>query len=131
MPYNFVPDNATSLCVVYGIEDGLSDYILQDVNVHEDVITVQIPDQKGAIAQVFPFQHHWTVSFTAIGKGEAPVTVGDTQEIGGINYYVQTCERRATYNDTQKWSVTMEAWDGTAVSGDASPLGPVQSGGNG
>ena len=127
MSYTFKPSTANTLSVVYGIEDDLPNYILQNVNVSEDVNTVQIADQKGAIAQVLPFQHHWTVSFTAIGKGDAPVTVGDTQTIGGIKYYVQSCERSATYNDTQKWSVQMEAWDGATLSADINDkFGPVQ-----
>lgn len=122
MAYTFKPTDATTISVVYGVEDALTGYIIQDINVSEDVNTVQIPDQKGAIAQILPFQHHYTVSFTAIGPNTAPATVGSTLTIGGIVYYVNSCERRANYNDTQKWGVQMEAWQG-AVTGSTT-LGP-------
>lgn len=118
MAYTLNPEAAGTLEVVYGIDQTLTDYVLQDVTVTEDVNTVQIPDQKGAIAQIKSMQHHWTISFTAIGKGDAPFSgnLGAQQfSPDGTNtyyYHVNSCERRATYNDTQKWSVTMEAWDG-------------------
>ena len=134
MSYTFAPSTAGNTAVIYGVEETLSGYILQDFNVNEDVNTVQIPDQKGAIAQVFPLQHHWTLSFTAIGSGTAPVTVGSTLKPEGqdITYYVNSCERRATYNDTQKWSVQLEAWDGTVAKAsstdtEGTTLGPEQA----
>ena len=112
-PYDLKPSGAGELEVIYGIEQELTDYILQDVTITEDVNTVQIPDQKGAIAQIKSMQHHWTISFTAIGKGDKPLDLGAQQfpADSGIYYHVNSCERRATYNDTQKWSVTMEAWE--------------------
>ena len=131
MAYTFVPNTATTIAqtVVYGIADELKDYILQDINVTEDVNTVQIPDQKGAIAQVRAFQKHWNISFTAIGPNTAPgggagSTITFTTATGSFKAFVQSAERRATYNDTQKWSVTMEAWE-DAVDDSGTKLGPV------
>lgn len=131
MAYNFVPSTATTIAqtVVYGIADELANYILQDINVTEDVNTVQIPDQKGAIAQVRAFQKHWNISFTAIGPNTAPgggagSTITFTTATGSFKAFVQSAERRATYNDTQKWSVTMEAWE-DAVDDSGTKLGPV------
>lgn len=137
MPYTFVPSTAGNTSVIYGVQEQLSGYILQDFNVNEDVNTVQIPDQRGAIAQVFPLQHHWTLSFTAIGSGTAPVTVGSTlkPENQDIVYYVNSCERRATYNDSQKWAVQLEAWDGavakaTSEATEGTALGPGEQNSN-
>ena len=132
MAYTFVPSTAASAIaptVIYGVEDTLSGYILQDINVTEDINTVQIPDQKGAIAQVRGFQKHWNISFTAIGPNSAPgggagSTITFTTSTGSFKAFVQSCERRATYNDTQKWSVTMEAWE-DAVDGSSNVLGPT------
>lgn len=116
-PYTLKPSSAGIIGVIYGINQELADYILQDVTITEDVNTVQIPDQKGAIAQIKSMQHHWTISFTAIGPNTAPLSLGAQEfpDDSGIYYHVNSCERRATYNDTQKWSVTMEAWDGAVA----------------
>lgn len=125
MAYTFVPSAAattTAATVIYGVQDLLTDYILQDVTVTQDTNSIQIPDQQGAIAQIRPMQGHWTMSFTAIGPATAPATVGETKTISNIVYYVNSCERRATYNDTQKWAVQMEAWEGATVG--SSTLGP-------
>lgn len=132
MAYTFVPSTATTIAatVVYGVEDTLANYILQDITVTEDVNTVQIPDQQGAIAQVRGMQKHWNISFTAIGNnstapgGGAGSTITFTTATGTFKAFVQSCERRATYNDTQKWSVTMEAWE-DAVDGSSTVLGPT------
>ena len=118
MAQTFTPATATTMNVVYGVLDTIDDYIIQDLSVNEDVNTVQINDQLGQIAQVHPRQLHWTISFTAIGPepdGEFPFTEGATAQFPsdtGPYYRVNTVEKRATYNDTQKLAITMEAWDG-------------------
>lgn len=134
MAYTFVPSTAASTIaatVVYGIQDELANYILQDISVSEDINTVQIPDQQGAIAQVRGFQKHWTITFTAIGNnntapgGGAGEVITFTTATGSFKAFVQSAERRATYNDTQKWSVTMEAWEDAKCGTDT--LGPVST----
>ena len=134
MAYTFVPEKAATdiaSTVVYGVQDTLSGYILQDINVTEDVNTVQIPDQQGAIAQVRAFQKHWNISFTAIGNNNTAPGSGAGSVIefqtttGKFKAFVQSCERRATYNDTQKWAVTMEAWEDATVLGVEGKLGPT------
>jgi len=137
MAYTFVPDKAATdiaSTVIYGVADVLSGYILQDINVTEDVNTVQIPDQQGAIAQVRAFQKHWNISFTAIGnnntapgKGAGSVVSFTTADNKTFKAFVQSCERRATYNDTQKWAVTMEAWEDATVPGEDGKLGPFSA----
>lgn len=131
MAYTFTPSTATTIAqtVVYGIADELANYILQDINVTEDVNSIQIPDQQGAIAQVRGMQKHWNISFTAIGPNTAPgggagSTITFTTATGSFKAFVQSAERRATYNDTQKWAVTMEAWE-DAVDGAGTKLGPT------
>ena len=118
MAYTFTPSAASTISVVYGIEDLLDNFILQDLNVTEDMNSYQIPDQKGAIAQIHNLQKHWTLSLTAIGGSVAPAGgAGSVTTIGGITYYIQSCERRATYNDTQKWALQLEAWESATVEG--------------
>ena len=114
MAYTFTPSGASSTTVIYGVAETLENYIIQDLSVNEDVATVQIPDQKGAIAQIKSMQHHWTITFTAIGPDTAPATVGASKEVAGITGMVMSCERRSTYNDTAKWSITMDCYDGAS-----------------
>lgn len=127
--YNFWPGgaDATAQDVVYGVQQTLTGYILQDLTITEDVNTVQIPDQTGDIAQVISLQKHWNISFTAIGPNTAPLDIGTRTfpTTNGLKYHVNSVERRATYNDTQKWAVTMEAWYG-AVDGAGDRLGPTE-----
>lgn len=119
MPYNFTPSNANALTVIYGIEDTLEDYILQDVNVTTEINSIQIPDQRGRIAQVRDRKKHWSVSFTAIGEeptGENdPFVVGNSISFGTspntVTGVVVSVEKRSTYNDTAKWSVTMDCYE--------------------
>lgn len=131
--YNFWPNGADDVAqlVVYGVQDTLSGYILQDVTITEDVNTVQIPDQTGDIAQVISLQRHWTISFTAIGPNTIPLNIGTQQFTHGsdtLYYHVNSVERRATYNDTQKWAVTMEAWYGAVdAASPAHRFGPSES----
>lgn len=132
MAFSLIPSASDSTIasqveVVYGIEETLTGYILQDLNITKDVSSYQIPDQHGDIAQVHNLQKHWTVSLTAIGPNSAPAGgAGNTFTMGGIKYYIQSCERRATYNDTQKWALQVEAWQDATVGGDSSKkLGPT------
>lgn len=117
MSYQFTPNDpsASAATITYGVQDALSGYILQDVNVNEEILSIQIPDQEGAIAQIKDMQKHWTVSFTAIGPDTQPATVGESFTFGTPpNQYigmVNSCERRATYNDTAKWTITMDCYD--------------------
>jgi hypothetical protein len=124
--FEFVPAMSTVSGVVYGVKDVLSGYIVQDIQVTQDANSVTIQDQEGKTALVFPLQKHWNLSCTAIGPNTAPSSgPGSTTTISGgpegsVTYYIQSCERRATYNDTQKWAVTMEAWQGAQAVGISS-----------
>ena len=113
MSYTFTPSDpsASAATVIYGVQDALTGYILQDVNVNEEILSVQIPDQEGAIAQIKDMQKHWTVSFTAIGPDTQPATVGASFTFGTYTGIVNSCERRSTYNDTAKWSITMDCYE--------------------
>lgn len=123
MSYNFTPTNANALTVIYGIEDTLatddSAWILQDVNVTTDINSIQIPDQRGRIAQVRDRKKHWSVSFTAIGPepttdgddADTPFKLGTSYTFSGITGVIMSVEKRSTYNDTAKWSVTMDCYE--------------------
>lgn len=120
MSYSFTPATATSMTVIYGIEDELADYILQDVTVSKEINSVQIPDQRGRIAQIRDRQKHWSISFTAIGPepdgSTAPFKVGDSYTFDNVTGVVMSVEKRSTYNDTAKWSVTMDCYEDATYS---------------
>ena len=121
MAFAFTPSNANSTGVSYGIDHIFADYIVQDETITENVDKVVIPDQKGKTAQVWGIQRYWNCSLTLIGPTSAsPCKAGDTYSWYNdgsdttIDYFVDTCELKNTYNDTSKWSVTMEAYQGAA-----------------
>lgn len=117
MAFAFTPSNASSLSVSYGIDHLFDGYIVQDETLNESVDSIQIPDQKGKVAQIWGIQRKWTASFTLVGPTSAvPTHAGATYQWyrpgdgAKYNYFVQSCELRNTYNDTSKWSVQMDCY---------------------
>lgn len=117
MAFAFTPTNANQVAVSYGIDHLFANYIVSDEVITENVDKVVIPDQKGKTAQVWGIQKYWNCSLTLTGPtSAAPCHAGSTYAWYNdgsnttINYFVDTCELRNTYNDTSKWSVTMEAY---------------------
>ena len=123
MPFAFTPTNADQVDVAYGIDHLFSDYIIQDERLSEAVDSITIPDQKGKVAQVKATQRRWSASFTLVGPIDTvPCHAGSTfswytpGSSTKMNYFVQTCDLASTYNDTAKWSVTMDCYQGAAYS---------------
>ena len=117
MAFAFVPTDATTVDVQYGIDHVFDDYIVQDEKLTEAANDYRIPDQKGKTAQIHAYQKYWNCSFTLIGPVSAvPAGAGSTLQwykpgsSTKINYYVNKCELTSVYNDTAKWSVEAEAY---------------------
>lgn len=131
MAFAFKPSGADQVAVVLGIDHEFTNYIIQDETITEQVDSVQVPDQKGKVAQVHALQRKWSASVTLVGPiSSKPCSAGDTfqwYKDGGdtkVNFFVQSCELRSTYNDTAKWTVQMDCYQNAAYSktelGDAS-----------
>lgn len=117
MAFQFTPTNANSLSVSYGVDHLFDGYIVQDETITENVDSIQIPDQKGKVAQVWGIQRRWSCSFTLVGPtSQVPTHAGATYQWYHpgddvkYNYFVQSCELRNTYNDTSKWSIQMDCY---------------------
>ena len=117
MAFAFTPSDANTVDVAYGIDHLFTDYIIQDEKLTESVDSVQIPDQKGKVAQIWAVQRKWNASFTLVGPVDTvPTHAGSTYQwyrpgsSTKYNYFVQTCEQTGTYNDVAKWTVQMDCY---------------------
>lgn len=115
MAFSFKPSNANSISVVIGIEDELTGYIIQNENITEATLNLEIPDQKGRMAQVIAYDKSYNCNLTAIGPNTAPLSCGQTWSWkdpsgGSLDYIVNSVEKAATYNDTAKWNIQATAY---------------------
>ena len=123
MAFAFVPSDATTVDVQFGIDHLFTDYIVQTEKLTENEDDYRIPDQKGKIAQIHAYQRYWTAQLSVIGPVDAvPCSAGATFQwykpgsATKINFFVNKCELDSTYNDTAKWSVEMEAYQNAVYS---------------
>lgn len=108
----------------WGIDHTIDDFIIQNENITEEVITDTTQDQKGAVVSQLDYDKHWTLTFDIIGDtahvsqalggtvaGDGTFVAGDISfmyaekpwKIMSVNY-------AGAYNDKKKWSVTAERW---------------------
>ena len=126
MAFAFVPAGANSLNVAYGVDDTLTNYIVQNENITNALENLTIQDQKGRVCQVIAYDKGSNLSLTLIGSSTAPCAVGDQLTIsagtitvtavasGGSatgGYVVQSVDRACTYGDTAKWNITATGWE--------------------
>lgn len=122
MAFEFTPTDAATVAVQHGIDHLLSGYIIQDENIQETVDKLDVPDQKGRIAQVISYQRWFTCSLTVMGPVNThPCVPGTTfkwYDTTGqqIDYVVDSATINCVYNDTAKWSVSMTAYVNAAYS---------------
>ena len=118
-----LPSNAGELIRSdeWGIDNTLTDCIIQSENITEEAITDQTPDQKGAVVSELDYDHHWTLSLTLLcDKEKAPITgtgsafdVGDytfTYGANGEKWKVKTVAYTGSYNAKKQYVVTAERW---------------------
>ena len=115
MAFSFKPSNANEISVVIGIENELAGYILQSETINESTVNLEIPDQKGRMAQVIAYDKTYNCNVTAIGPNTAPLSCGQTwswKNPAGtsLSYIVNSVERASTYNDTAKWNIQATAY---------------------
>ena len=112
-----LPTNAGTLIRSdeWGIDNTLSDFIIQNESIQEETITDQTQDQKGSIVSELDYDHHWTLSLDLIGDtaaGDALFnTTGDYTILYGGHYWkLKSVSYTGAYNDKKKWSITAERW---------------------
>lgn len=116
MAFAFKPTDANTIQVQLGIDHLLSGYIVQNESITENTENLQIPDQKGRVAQVIAYDKSYNCSLQVIG----PVS-GMTYKAGqtlswydaantAMDYIIQSVKLDCVYNDTAKYSIEMVAW---------------------
>lgn len=99
----------------WGIDNVLSNCIIQSEEITETRMTDPTQDQKGAVVSELDYDVRWDLSLTLIGDSEKlPVTgdstsisVGDTTfSYGGHKWKVASCTYTGQYNNKKTYSVT-------------------------
>lgn len=103
----------------WGIDNTLTDCIIQSENITEEAITDQTQDQKGAVVSELDYDHHWTLSLTFLcDRDSAPITgknssfgVGDyTFKYGKDTWKIKTIAYTGSYNGKKQYVLTAERW---------------------
>lgn len=116
MAFQFIPSNATSVDICVGVKNTLSNYIIMNETIGDEVDILEIPDQQGRTCQAYAYQRRYTLDFEAVGPvDDQPVAAGatfawKTPDGDSMNYIIDSCTLASTYNDTAKWRVTGRAW---------------------
>ena len=133
----FQPSNANQLSVEYGVNDTMSNYIIQNEDKGENIQNLEIQDQWGRTCYVIAYNKGKTITLTMIGSATQPFSVGDQIKItagaitnvsSGGDYLVTSVNRTCTYNDTAKWQIQgtgfLSATYVDKTSGNFSPIQP-------
>lgn len=122
MAFSFKPTKSTlSEGVVYGVNDTMTGYIVQNEDITDNVENLEIRDQWGRMMYIVAFDNSSSISLTMIGKADKPFEVGDAVTIssgtisknatpGEGDYIVQSVKRTCVYNDTAKWQIEAIAY---------------------
>jgi hypothetical protein len=140
MAFSFKPTKESlSDGVIYGVNDTMAGYIVQNEDKTDNVENLEIRDQWGRMMYVIAYDKSSTISLTMIGKDEAPFDIGDAIEIssntitkkatpGEGDFIVQSVRRTCVYNDTAKWQIDATAWSHATpvdkTDDNASPIAP-------
>lgn len=93
-----------------GITDAIDGFVAQNVDVDEQPIRQEFPDQAGAIRGGKVYDRKFTFSlnvYTAGAERETkPFGNGDVVQFRSEYWAIDNCRRVDTYNDTVKWTVT-------------------------
>ena len=112
-----LPTNAGELIrsEEWGIDNILSNCIIQSENITESRVTDITQDQKGAVVSELDYDVRWDMTLTLIGdSNKLPVTgdettfaVGDTTfTYAGKKWKIDSCAYTGTYNAKKQYTVT-------------------------
>lgn len=119
------PMNAGNLIrsAEWGIDNLLTDLIVQSESIDEEVITDTTQDQKGAVVSQLDYDKHFTLALTVIGDTDAWLPeiggtgtnaiaeAGDTTfSYAGAKWKINGISYQGTYNDKKTWNITAERW---------------------
>lgn len=138
MAFSFKPSNANQLSIEYGVNDTMTNYIIQNEDITENVQNLEIQDQWGRTCYVIAYNKGKSISLTMIGSSTQPFSVGDQIKItsgtitsvsSGGDYLVQSVKRTCTYNDTAKWQIDGVSFtNATYVDKTEAEFSPIEPG---
>lgn len=116
MAFSFKPTDANTIAVQLGIDHLLTGFIIQNETITENVENLEIPDQKGRVAQVIAYDKSYDMTLQVIGPiSSMTYNAGTTLSWYDANnvtcdYIIQSVQLNCTYNDTAKYTITARAW---------------------
>ena len=116
-----------------GIADVIDGFVATNVDVDEQPIRQEYPDQDGAIraGKVYDRKFTFSLSVYTAGAdaGTAPFGGGDVVQFRSEYWAVDNCRKTGTYNDTVKWTVTGHRHvKGSGNGASKYPAAPASSG---
>ena len=119
------PTNAVTLAGgfgsagVWGIDNVLSNCIIQSESITSEDITDDTQDQKGAMVSRLTYDRHWTLNLTFLtdqadlssGEVTAITSSGDTQfEYANAKWFVNSITYNGSYNQKKSYTINAERW---------------------
>ena len=104
---------------VWGIDNVLSNCIIQSESITSEDITDDTQDQKGAMVSRLTYDRHWTLNLTFLtdqadlnsGEVTAVTAPGDTAfTYGGAKWFVNSVTYNGSYNQKKSYTLNAERW---------------------
>lgn len=104
---------------VWGINNVLSNCIIQSESITSEDITDDTQDQKGAMVSRLTYDRHWTLNLTFLtdqadlssGEVTAITAPGDTTfTYGGAKWFVNSVTYNGSYNQKKSYTLNAERW---------------------
>ena len=116
-----LPTNAASIPSgsTWGINNVLSNCIIQSESITSEDITDDTQDQKGAMISRLTYDRHWTLNLTILtdqadlssGEITAITGSGDTQfEYASAKWFVNSVTYNGSYNQKKSYTINAERW---------------------
>lgn len=116
MPNNAgaIPSGAT-----WGIDNLLTNAIIQSESIQEEDVVDDTQDQKGAMVNRLSYDRHWTLDLTFItnqmkSTGELSANIAQSGQYdftyGGHKWFVNNVTYNGSYNGKKQYSLTAERW---------------------
>ena len=115
------PTNAGSIPsgTTWGIDNLITNAIIQSESITEEDIVDDTQDQKGAMVNRLSYDRHWTLNLTFLtdqadlssGEVTAITAPGDTQfTYGGAKWFVNSVTYNGSYNQKKSYTINAERW---------------------
>lgn len=104
---------------VWGIDNVLSNCIIQSESITSEDITDDTQDQKGAMVARLTYDKHWTLNLTFLtdqadlssGEVTAITAPGDTQfTYANAKWFVNSITYNGSYNQKKSYTLNAERW---------------------